>query len=847
MATKNAGFDLFEKASQGSEAPTSTPSGGKDAGFNLFQKASTTEAPKEVKPELPRDSSIPQFKDDAEITMVNPEGKLVKILGKEVPNAVHYNYQFATPEQDKNYQFLKENEGIGGGIWSGLYGAVDEATFGVGSALHKGLDPEGAARAEALMNEYKAEAYTGRGLGFLGTMLYGGEVLQPVAKAGMLAERGVAKVLTSVAEKEIATKLVGEGMSHAAAAAIARPTYKAIATSAAKLGVEGATMSAPKAITEAVLGDPLEAAETLAYGFGGGALLGGIGAVGSKLGQLSKEALKLGDGALIDTVRGGLEGLSYKLQAKNAGALKSNVSKLGAERVEASSRLLTEEGFLNQGVKSLGQVTDDVERAAQSGWQKMDEAMNALDSNVDKLRVMEPMEGRTSLLDDLNKMRDEMKFSSGANAYKADLLDESIDSLSKDLRSIADSATPTRDLQELRRAMDQKLKFNAQGVPAQEAFKQEIRGVFNTKLNQLVEDAAIKLEMPEIAAQWKQGNKLYSAASDYRSFLQNRENADIGNNLFGLNDNIAGTAGIVGAISHLNPAPLALPLAKKAIETSYGQTAIASALYRLSKAGGDKAGIALAAETMAHAQSQIDEIPKVLKRLGTQQKLSLGTNRALGEFLGKTTSKPTLEERKKYAEELSQKIKVMSMDPETTAKQLAELANPLTLGAPKVSEAYVQQKMKTYEYILSILPKNSTDNSLNPFQKPKYNISDQQLTTLEKTIEVINNPFVVIKSLENGTLSKPQMEALKNIYPIIYEQMRGKIMESAYDGNENMPYDARLKLSLLMGEPLDNSIGQTKSYQQTFASPEQNAPAKSKLNLITPKSNPYATQTQKAQ
>lgn len=287
--------------------------------------------------------------------------------------------------------------------------------------------------------------------------------------------------------------------------------------------------------------------------------------------------------------------------------------------------------------------------------------------------------------------------------------------------------------------------------------------------------------------------------------------------------------------------PLVSVAGKKVMESTWFQTGVASALHR---AGASKAGLLFAEDAIAYGAKQLDRLPEIMKHSLEKTTPSTVTMSAVSRFIGRPTDAKTPEERQKVFKELSAKINALAVDPAKAAEQLGNLSAPLTFGAPKISQAYIEQTMKTYAYLASIMPNANKD--MNPFKKNINQLSDKQMHDFEMALRIVENPWNILTSFQNNTITQSQVDVLRNIYPSVYSSMQQKIAEFAYSGKASeLPYDTRLKLSLLMGIKLDQSIQDVGAYQANFAKTGSKPPAGSKVDIITPKMNPYQTPIQK--
>jgi len=799
------------------------------------------------------------FKIGERIDMIGQDGKSYNLPAEEVRDALSSGYRLESPDEISTRKYVADNAGVQGTLKVGAGQAVDELLGGIPEIVFDHVaTPLEREKKDALKADHEVANTVGGVAGFAGSLFVGSELFKGASVAGNVTERAAAKLLRTEGEALVAQELIAGGMSAAKAAKAATPLWKTVATNAAGAGVENLTQEVPKIITELALGDTDAAAEHAKYAIGVGAAFGGVtGAIGKGYSGLSKlvsesKAATVAEGAPAESWMTKLKDLaeeySFKIQAKNAGALKSNVSKIGAEGVVDSSRILSEAGLLNNGVKNSEAVAADIATGLERGWQQMDSAISGLDARAGEIKALAAEPEQLGVIGKLEEMKDKFKYASDADKRK--IIDEAIDNFESDAGLIASSETPLKELHNIRRSMDDKLAFNAADTKPLTKLKEQIRNVYSGELNKFIDNVSTKLEQPELATAWKEGNKLYSAAADYRKFLTNEQNSFIGNRMFGLTDNIAGAAGLM-SVAAGNPAGLIGIAGKKALESSYGQTAIASLLYKFSQSGGENAGLLLAQKALQHGESQMKRIPEIL---GSKISVPIATSApmyAVTRFLGSNSSPRSMQERQKQVDDLAMKVRELNSNPQKLTDKLAELSDPLNLGAPNVGLAYTRQMQELYQHIESIVPKNKKE--INPFKKAVMKYTDTELTEFERRLAVIEDPYYVLEGIQNNTLTRGQVDTLKLIYPKIYVNLVKGVTEAANDQEKPIPYSRRLKLSLLLGEPIDKSVENVAQYQATFSGSQEDAqpqapqissgkPRTAKLDVVG-KDNKFMTAT----
>lgn len=193
-------------------------------------------------------------KKDGEVAEVKPEelaGLLqsgAKLLGSE-------------EEAQELTNRKEESKGILGSIASGAESFANQALLGVPNAIRSGLQTKEEQAEQERADKYHAAArILGGAAGFGASVLYGGELLRGADLAAKAVAEGIVPA-AKLANAGLAAQLASKGVEYA---------------------TQGALLASPQALVEASFGDPQQAAETLSWGVGAGAILGGVaGAIGA--------------------------------------------------------------------------------------------------------------------------------------------------------------------------------------------------------------------------------------------------------------------------------------------------------------------------------------------------------------------------------------------------------------------------------------------------------------------------------------------------------------------------------------------------------------------------------------
>lgn len=224
-------------------------------------------------------------------------------------------------------------------------------------------------------------------------------------------------------------------------------------------------------------------------------------------------------------------------------------------------------------------------------------------------------------------------------------------------------------------------------------------------------------------------------------------------------------------------------------------------------------GLLLAQTKLKDAAQKIDLIPDIVKRMADKLPASPSTLslNAITKFTApkqEETKKPqAIDVRHQNMQQLRNNIIQFTSNPEKASSQIGQLSSLVSSqGAPKIGDAFNQKLTNAVTYLQNIVPKERIPpNPLAP--KIDYKPSDSEIRQFERKLSVVQDPFSVLKDLENGTLTKDHVEALTTVYPKLYSSMQDSVFKAAANGElAALPYNKRIKLSMFMGSPMDTSL-----------------------------------------
>lgn len=256
------------------------------------------------------------------------------------------------------------------------------------------------------------------------------------------------------------------------------------------------------------------------------------------------------------------------------------------------------------------------------------------------------------------------------------------------------------------------------------------------------------------------------------------------------------------------------------------------------------AGLLFVEKAMKKTADEIDRIPSILERMSKGQKeIKKSTIGIEALFrLQDPEAKPAPESKASASEQLEkvgEQIRSWLADPVKFQNMIEKFTVPLAEGgAPKISEGLTIAAQKALSYLQTEIPK--PPNPSSPFApKIAWNPSDFELNRFVEILEVAQNPMIVLDELEAGTLTANHMESLKNLYPTVFQAIQNKVLETATQKPESMSYSDRVKLSLLVDLPLDQTLNDEHllSLQRKFMTGDQQQQDLSEEDTFTPSQN----------
>jgi hypothetical protein len=162
-----------------------------------------------------------------------------------------------------------------------------------------------------------------------------------------------------------------------------------------------------------------------------------------------------------------------------------------------------------------------------------------------------------------------------------------------------------------------------------------------------------------------------------------------------------------------------------------------------------------------------------------------------------------------------EEIENLALNPETLSRliemNLAEIAET----SPELAQIMGRNTVNTIQNVYRRLPKAVTNDPLEPVRPV---VPDSQRAAFARYVKAVDDPMSILKEARAGRVTKDEVDALKENYPIIYNQLVYQLVERAK--TKSVSYKDKLKIRALIG---DNALVRqnTARLQSNFASQNQ--------------------------
>jgi hypothetical protein len=176
---------------------------------------------------------------------------------------------------------------------------------------------------------------------------------------------------------------------------------------------------------------------------------------------------------------------------------------------------------------------------------------------------------------------------------------------------------------------------------------------------------------------------------------------------------------------------------------------------------------------------------------------------------------------KEYQTKIDQ-LKQLVADP-TAAYEL--LPSQLMNYAPQIAGGAMSTALQGAQFLLAKAPKNPSEGLPEALKKP-WEPGPVEMERWNRYVKAVEDPQSALQQLSNGQMNVEQKEALQQVYPRLYADLKERLFEQVNKLKQPLPYEKRLALVSCFGSDiLGVSQQQLQFYQAAHtAASQQNKP-----------------------
>lgn len=176
-------------------------------------------------------------------------------------------------------------------------------------------------------------------------------------------------------------------------------------------------------------------------------------------------------------------------------------------------------------------------------------------------------------------------------------------------------------------------------------------------------------------------------------------------------------------------------------------------------------------------------------------------------------------------EQIEKQLRQLQGNPALAAERAGAAADRVAQHSPKVAQALVATQMRGASYLASKLPASRADTySLTPLATNRgTRASDSEIASFMRSANAVISPAHVLEDAAKGKLTHDQVDALKNVYPDLYDDIRVQVMRTLVDQKSELPYGKRIQLGILLEIPTDRTLAPdfVQALQATYSASEK--------------------------
>ena len=152
-----------------------------------------------------------------------------------------------------------------------------------------------------------------------------------------------------------------------------------------------------------------------------------------------------------------------------------------------------------------------------------------------------------------------------------------------------------------------------------------------------------------------------------------------------------------------------------------------------------------------------------------------------------------------------EKLEGLIFNPEALEEKIQEFIDHLNLvDMPETAQAVAVKMVQMVQHSYETMPKPAP--SLMPNEKDIWEPSSLELSDWFDRMAVMDDPFIAVDDMIEGTLTSSEIDTFKQIYPTLFQYVQAEILDLFTSGEIKPSYNQTMAMSLFMGMDFNSSL-----------------------------------------
>lgn len=329
---------------------------------------------------------------------------------------------------------------------------------------------------------------------------------------------------------------------------------------------------------------------------------------------------------------------------------------------------------------------------------------------------------------------------------------------------------------------------------------QKLRGIIEEEITTAADAAATKMASAGYASNYSAEKLRYRALGWLNKAAESNAASELANRTVSLSDYVSGSAVTAGSLASLLAGDMSA-LGAVAMSAFMGTGASLVNKFMREQGQGIAARMGEKVIRLARtAQKQEAEVSSAVTRFFSK---ASDTTRA-GALTAGADAGPLLER----FERARAKLEEYERAPE---HKLSRVMGDTDDAAPVIAQEVRAVAQRGASFLRSKLPmERISEYDAQPLLKRDgARVSDSAMAKYLRYERAVENPRSVIADLADGKVTNEGIEALKNVYPLLYADLTQKLTSKLSQQTERLPRAQLMQLSIATGQPLHPSMSPT--------------------------------------